>query len=167
MYLEGNLNLDNIAAIAAFWGALTGTCALIIQVLGFLKDGIIIRAVPRMYYSVKVVDGCDEPVEKIAFDIDIANIGRRVAYIESISFYPKKSDSNESLHVSLFDADSRSDLIEVKEGEKYYFRSDSDYRNFSEVLGEFGVLEIRLTSGKVTKTQFKVTKFSQIPITNT
>ncbi|MBY4653003.1 hypothetical protein K6L10_12555, partial [Vibrio parahaemolyticus] len=163
----GNLSLDNVAAIAAFWGALTGTCALIIQVLNFRKDRVAIRATPRMYYSMGIIDGHDETVEKIAFDVSIANLGRRVAYIESISFYPQKPDRNESFHVSLFDAENRSDLIEIKEGEKYYFRNDDDYRELSEMLGEFGVLEIRLTSGKISKTQFKVTKFSQIPRKNT
>ena len=69
----------NITTIVAFWGAVTGSLALLIQFITFKKDR------SKLQMKVKMYTRSSEPdfENRKIFEFHVVNVGRRVCNIES------------------------------------------------------------------------------------
>jgi hypothetical protein len=159
--------LETWVGLAAIWGAITGTLALVIQLLQHLADRpkLVLRS------SMGIKSDAQNPKHHLYVRLEIVNNGGRSARVERIAvmlpestapIIPRREQSSTLRLVSsefvLFDAETKGRFIEIPPGggkhvhEQYNFPENTARVMFQEQ--KEGKAFIRLTSGKKLFTTF-------------
>jgi hypothetical protein len=145
--------LKIITAIVAVWGAITGTIALSTQLLQLRRDRTNLKLKPRMTIGCSIDKGVIEAMEMIDFDVEVVNVGRRVARIEEIGIYIRGKASPRDKHgVNIIVFNGKEDgVFSLQEGEKKVFelrRWSKTLQDMAEHFADEETVYVRLTSGK-------------------
>lgn len=165
------MSLSSLTEITAFLGALTGTFALLFQASAHIKDRSKLRPSPKMSICSSFSRNFTDAAEMIDFEVDVVNIGQRVAIVDKVSlsvnyswwkrFFLKKY----STEIIVFLAQSENQCKVLTEGQKFTFelrRWDDLLQNLSETMNVKEYVIVKLTTGQVVKAKFTTTKFSKL-----
>jgi hypothetical protein len=162
--------LDTWVGIAAIWGAITGTIALIIQLTQHLADRAKIKLEASMSFQSNEVN----PKFHLCVQLSVVNEGRRLVRIEcagivmpnaTLKTSAKPTQPSISLEASssrreLFNAKTKNRLLELSaEGGKFTFTDDLFPENEAREMFQkqkYGKAFIRLSSGKELFTHFNL-----------
>ena len=165
-----NISFGDLADAAAFWGAITGTCALLFQASTHLKNRARLKLSPKMTIGASFGRGYTDSAELIDFEVNVVNIGQRVAIVDKVSISVKYSWwksrllKHNSANIIVFPEKSDEEHKILTEGQKYSFklrRWDEDLQSLSECMNDHEYVMVRLTTGQVIKSKFKTIKFSE------
>lgn len=153
MTLEAKITLG-----IAILGAVTGTIALVVQLLEYWHDRAKIKLSGCMSLSSNIAD----PVERYEFQLDVVNKGRRVARISEIYIETKKEKPGAKFKI--FDAAGQN-AIALEEGETKRFGdriATNSLDGLFESFEEKELFSVRLTTGEIHRVQFSTVKKSML-----
>lgn len=151
----------------AFWGALTGSIALLIQYLQHREDKSELKLIPKMSIGSSASGGMMEAMELIDFEIEVVNVGRRVARIDEVGISVKGKKPSKNAHgmnIIIYDS-QEDDVVSLSEGEKKVFRLprwNQTLQDMAEHFSENETAYVRLTSGKQIKERFGTVTMSKL-----
>ncbi|MBN1142321.1 MAG: hypothetical protein JXB25_11100 [Deltaproteobacteria bacterium] len=151
----------------AFWGAVTGSIALLIQFLQHRGDKSDLKLIPKMSIGSSVLGGMIEARELIDFELEVVNVGRRVARIDEVGISVKGKNPSKNSHVLkiiIYDS-QQNDVASLNEGEKKIFklhRWNRTMQDIAEYFSENETAYVRLTSGKQIKERFDTVSMSKL-----
>ncbi|WP_340481417.1 hypothetical protein [Vibrio anguillarum] len=165
------MNYSDLPDIAAFWGALTGSFALLFQASAHFKNKAKLKLSPKMSIGSTLSRDFVEAAEMIDFEVDVVNVGHRVAIIDKVSISVKYSWwrrlflKRYSTEIIVLSAKTEEEYKVLTEGQKFTFklrRWDEQLQSLSEIMNEREYVMVRLTTGQVIKGKFKTSKFSKL-----
>ena len=168
--------LETCVGLAAIWGAITGTFALVIQLLQHLAD----RPRLTLQSSMGIKSDARNPVHHLFVRLEMVNNGRRSVRVERMAvlvpgttapIIPKREEGANLKLVSselvLFDAEDKGRFIEISpEGGKYIHEQYNFPENIARVMFQEqreGKILVRLTSGKELFTTFCLVNPDHLP----
>ncbi len=111
--------------VAAFWGAFSGSIAVVIQGALFFKDRAKLVLSPRMAITSKMSSNPVEGMELIDFEVEVVNVGRRIAVIEEVGIKVKGKKtgfwSKPAMNLIIYPNDSKGEPTQLTEGQKKTF----------------------------------------------
>ncbi|WP_322863261.1 hypothetical protein [Aeromonas allosaccharophila] len=164
------MNSSDLADIAAFWGALTGSFALLFQASAHFKNKAKLKLSPKMSIGSTLSRSFTEAAEMIDFEVGVVNVGHRVAIVDKVSISVKYSWwrrvflKRHSAEIILLSAKSEEEYKVLTEGQKFTFqlrRWDEQLQSLSDTMNEREYVIVRLTTGQVVKGKFKTINFSK------
>ena len=165
------MNLNELANVAAFWGALTGSFALLFQASTHFKNQSKLKLSPKMTISSSLSQNLIEASELIDFEVSVVNVGHRVAIVEKVSISVKYSLwrriflKNPLAEIIVLSANSEEQYKVLTEGQKFTFklsRWNEQLQNIADSMNDNEYVIVRLTTGQVIKEKFKTTKISKL-----
>ncbi len=154
--------------LAAFWGAFTGSIAVVIQGAHFFKDRAKIVLEPRMSVASSMSPDPIESAPLVDFEVEVVNKGRRVAIIEEvgISFKGKRTGlrPRRATKLVVFSVESEGKFVQLLEGHKKKFelrRWQGTENDLAEAMAPSEKAYVKLTSGQVIKKKFKTASLSK------
>ena len=159
--------VEALTLIIAFWGAITGSIALLIQFLQHRGDKSDLKLTPKMSIGASASDEMIKAIELIDFEMEVVNVGRRVARIDEVGISVKgKTTAKNGPGLNLVVYDSQKDgVVSLNEGEKRIFKLHRWSRTLQEMAEQFSENEtayVRLTSGKKIKERFRTVSMSKL-----
>jgi hypothetical protein len=169
--------LETWVGLAAIWGAITGTIALIIQLMQHLAD----RAKVQLEASMSFQSNEANPKFHLCVQLSVVNQGRRLVRIESAGIIlpnttlktlgklgqPSLSFESSSSRRELFNAKTKNRLLELSaEGGKFTFTDDTFPENEAREMFQkqkHGTAFIRLSSGKEPFASFNLINPDDLP----
>jgi hypothetical protein len=170
--------LETWVGVAAIWGAVTGTIALIIQGMQHLAD----RAKVKLEASMSFASNAVNPRIHLCVQLSVLNEGRRLVRIESagiimpntmLKTFAKPGQPSLSLESSsscreLFNAKTKNKHLELSaDGGKFTFTDDFFPENEAREMFQkqkYGTAFIRLSSGKEFFARFNLMNPDDLPV---
>lgn len=144
----------SLTDLAAFWGAFSGTLAVLLQILLFYKDRVKIELLPQMVIRSSLSSNPLDSTPLIDFNVDVVNNGRRVAFIEEVGIRMKGKfrlfSRRRATTIQLFSAKDDGGYKQINEGQKLGFekrRWIGDFIVMAENMGDKEKVYVKLTSG--------------------
>jgi hypothetical protein len=145
--------LKIVTAVVAVWGAITGTIALSTQLLQLRRDRTDLKLQPQMTIRSSINKDLIDAIEMIDFQVEVVNVGRRVARIDEVGIHIKgraKLQDKHGLNIIVFNG-KEDGIFSLQEGEKKVFEMRRWPRTLQDMAEHFADEEsvyVRLTSGK-------------------
>jgi len=158
----------SLTDIAAFWGAFSGSLAVILQGLVIYKDKAKLKLIPTMTIASTLSSDPREMSPLIDFEVNVVNNGRRVAFIEEVGIHVKGKwnlfKRASGVKVILFSSKNEGAYKQIDEGHKVTFQKrrwlDHDI-TLAENMANKELVYIKLTSGEKINKTFKTISMSK------
>lgn len=138
-----------------------------IQYLQRRDDKSDIKLNPAMTVGASMLAGVREVTDLIDFELEVVNVGRRVARIDEVGIFIKgKKPSKNSHGMSILIFDSKEEgVVSLEEREKRVFqlrRWSMTLQDMAEHFADYEEAYVRLTSGKRISERFKTISMSKL-----
>jgi hypothetical protein len=156
-----------VTAGVAVWGAITGTVALSLQYAQHRRDKSELKLIPKMSIGTSARGSLIDAMEMIDFEIEVINVGRRVARIDEVGISLRRNTGGKGKHgVNLLLFSSKDEeVVTLEEAEKRVFQLARWEKTLEDVAEHFADEEtayVRLTSGRRFEAKFKTVSMSKL-----